>query len=84
WSNYPHLSRKESMSPKQIINGIELRFWQLAIPAFKKSIVFKKTFLLGYQGIQKYKIISFGYQVIICLCVSLLIGLSIGLISNII
>jgi hypothetical protein len=72
------------MSPKQILNGIEVRFWQLAIPKIKRSDLFRKTFLLGYQGAQKYKLISFGYQVILCLLASLFVGLSIGLIINII
>lgn len=72
------------MSPKQFINIIEVRFWQLIIPAIKKSTFFRKTFLAGYQGIQKYKITSFGYQVTICLFISVLVGLSLGLIINLI
>ncbi len=72
------------MSPKQILNGIEVKFWQFIIPAIKKSSTFKRTFLLGYQGVRQYRIISFGYQVIICLCISLLIGLTVGKIIKII
>jgi len=72
------------MSPKQLLNQIEVKFWQLAIPKIKRSNFFRKTFLIGYQGAQKYKLVSFGHQVIICLVISLFIGLSIGLFINII
>lgn len=70
------------MSPKQIINGLEIKFWQFAIPAIKKSKPLKKSFLLGYQGVQKYRVFPFPYQVGISLLISLSVGLMIGLLSK--
>jgi len=72
------------MSPKEIINGIEMKFWQIIIPTFKKSNFFRKSFLFGYKGVQNYKMVSFGIQILICLLISLVVGLTIGIVINII
>ncbi|MDH5506141.1 MAG: hypothetical protein OEZ02_02845 [Anaerolineae bacterium] len=66
------------MSPKQIINWVELNFWNTAIPLLKRSPAVGKAVNWGYTALQGYQLMPLHLKALFLGGLGLVSGLLLG------